>query len=312
MKKVLATIVLIITFSNVYSVDTFINAMINFSYEDTIVAIDSSQSNNLWQIGVPTMELFDSAYSTPNAIYTHIDSTQNGKNFSSFTIIIVSEMLASGFLEFKHKYEMDPDSTCGYIDFSYDQGTTWHGLEWAFNYWFEGFYSLTDTICRNQPGFTGKSDGWQTSMVIFEWYPGVKKIYPWPEGWGWQMNGDQDTLLVRFNYVNDRLHSTSPGWVIDDIFIQIYEYAGSTNNMKYDSFQISYIPVQNILSINSKNLSNKPQNVIISDLSGRLRMTINHSFDRIDVSSLEQGLYIVSIFSNNVKCESAKILIHGY
>src|SRR5690348_2572222 len=84
-------------------------------YYDTIgfeggihnLRIDTSQANNLWQVGKPSKIVFNSAYSIPSAIVTDTINPYPPNNISSFTICEPLIHYNLYHLSFTHKYNTD-------------------------------------------------------------------------------------------------------------------------------------------------------------------------------------------------------------
>jgi len=105
---------------------------LRITFEDSAqyAVIDQSLSDNIWQKGSPHKTFFDSAYTVPYAIVTDTSGLYPVNNLSAFKVKM--EYLGScwgvGFLEFWHKYDMDPGHAGGYIDVSYDTSGSYQNV----------------------------------------------------------------------------------------------------------------------------------------------------------------------------------------
>lgn len=193
------------------------------------IEIDTAYAENIWQVGRPSKTFFDSAYSAPNAIVTDTVNFYPINNQSSFTLGF-NLSGSQPTIDFTHKFDTDSSFDGGFVEFSFDQGATWTHLtaqtnEWDAPYAFEtsNFYNETDTLQNGKPAFSGRSDDWQQSRIVF-WCMAVKTDF-------W--------FYLRFNFSSDSIQSDLDGWMIDDIVIQdegvcsgISEYSKNTNGLK--------------------------------------------------------------------------------
>ena len=187
---------------------------VNFEIPPAHVHIDSA-GNNIWQIGKPGKNVFDSAYSAPRAIVTDTLLSYPINNTSSFTLDF--ELYGGQpFIEFKHRFDSDTLSDGGFIEISSDSGQTWllltdttsldHSNGAFLPYGLEtfGFYGVQDSIANGRIGFSGSSSDWVTSTILFPCYA-IKKPFE---------------LMLRFTFISDSVSNPNDGWMIDNIVIQ--------------------------------------------------------------------------------------------
>tara|TARA_R110002050_G_scaffold917_3_gene6566 strand:+ start:11828 stop:12766 length:939 start_codon:yes stop_codon:yes gene_type:complete len=188
---------------------------------------DSTQSSGIWQIGKPQKTLFDSAYSGELALLT--DTLLNYSSSSSDTFYLGFSIYGNGTsIEFKHRYDMDSLHAFGNIELSADSGQTWKLLHDSINpfyLWSQqnnnmGYYGTEvynlytkHDLSGDKNGFTGKSTGWVTTMIMFPCYA-IKR--PWE-------------VYLRFNFSADSMALASEGWIIDDILIN--SFGGECSNL---------------------------------------------------------------------------------
>ncbi|MGI8893309.1 MAG: hypothetical protein ACR2GN_07585 [Bacteroidia bacterium] len=100
----------------------------NVSPSSIYIEIDTN-SSNIWQIGAPQKNIFDSAATAPNVIVTDTINYYPVNNSSSFQFSIVP-WVPWGILaiQWKQKLDFDAGLDGGIIEFSVDSGTTWQML----------------------------------------------------------------------------------------------------------------------------------------------------------------------------------------
>ena len=251
-----------------------------YSLNDKIIIDTISNPDNIWQIGVPSKTVFDSAYSATHAIVTDTLNSYPAKDTSSFIIKHIRPGNAGGnySLQLNFWFKMNTDSLTdfGIVEASIDYGLTWINL-------------LTEDITYNfqwlepKPVLTGNSNGWEhfsleLSMLTYEL-------------------GYSDTLLYKFTFISDSIQTNKDGWMLDDFQLAdlwegIEEYSNSGLINIYPN------PSQGEISIvNSCNLTNDFQ-VEIFDIKGKKVF-----FDEINSNNLKldlpNGLYLMKLSDND-------------
>ena len=220
MKKLFPCLTMILSLTNAHEkvkAQWMSSDTITFESKNNLISIDTSQSNNIFQIGKPQKIFFDSAYSNPKAIVTDTSNPYPINNLSSFQFVIKPPgpsvwQFSYPVLYFYHKYDTDSLKDGGYIESSWDGGATWTNLaNDPYVYVFNNV--LNDTIQGGIHAFTGKSyssyHNWQ--YVRLEW-------------WRWCWAGGNppptypDSIIVRFSFKSDGIQTNKEGWLIDNIF----------------------------------------------------------------------------------------------
>ena len=183
--------------------------------------IDESNPDNIWQIGKSYKAEFDSAYSIPNAIITDTINPYPINNHSSFQFLIAKPNNAQENcislirLIFYHKIDTDTLKDGGYIDISYDLGNTWINIiddTISTRVSVLGqFYGSTDTLTENRKGFSGNR--------TYEW---ISSGFTW-----FDENNEHartnDSILIRFDFISDEIDTGREGWIIDKIYLEVYD-----------------------------------------------------------------------------------------
>lgn len=291
-KAILLTLFAIVSFfSNGQRAYEFsFNPFIRF--DDTLsikyIQIDTTLSNNIWQIGEPQKIIFNSAFSNPNALLTDTVNAYPVNNYSAFYMTFV---VSEGYMifDFQHKFDTDTSTDGGKIELSIDGRTSWHNITddayWAaLGYNFFGttnIYSVNDTVSVfNEPGFSGNSNGWLHSYLVFEW----QQAFVLP-----------DTFELRFVFSSDSIDHGKEGWMIDQIQI-IANHTGISENRLND---LSIFPNPSEGIVNIGNIQHQIRQVKVFDCFGR-NVFLNSDFSntRIDLSQLADGIYYICIVTD--------------
>lgn len=238
--------------------------------------IDTSQSNNIWQIGTPLKPLFNSTYSVPLALVTDTINPYPINNTSSFSFIVWTDCNWSN-IYFKHRINTDSLLDGGVIEYSIDGGTIWNNIiNSTYTLW--NFYSSSDTITSNsnKPGFTGTKD-WNLS-----WFEGPTL---------------NDFVEYRFTFTSDSINTSMEGWLIDDIVIN-NGIVGINEIESNNSIQIFPNPTTDFITIKTDNLTNF-KSATLKDILGKLIFTTEQT--TIDISKFETGIYFMEITTTEGK-----------
>lgn len=287
--KTLTTLLLTFLISSVYSQNYW---EYNIDFEDTSqffrLEIDTnSNSNNIWQIGVPQKTIFTSAYSAPNAILTDTINPYPENDTSMFIVKHVADLLGGFYYEhtviLSGKYQVDSDSLLdfGVIEFSPDNGVTWVNL-------------LTDTLYLNQwcyewwwgkPTLSGNSNGWSD-------------FYVWLAGFGSEFNIlPGDTVQYRFTFVSDSINNNRDGLMFDDLHFE--DWADGIKNINNQFASKSYPnPTEDILTIEFENVDNSLYEIAVFDGNGQqilTKKTTNQNKLELNLKDYKSGIYYYKV-----------------
>ncbi len=281
---------------------------INFETSHNWVHLDTSITNNIWRIGIPSKTYLDSAYSIPYAIITDTINSYPINNYSYFDIIIDDDspgwwMWGEGIISFWHKYDTDSLKDGEYIEVSYDGGNSWMNIindSLAMETSNINFYTNSDTILGNIPAFSGHSGGWIYSEFYWFWNALVKEF-------------PQDSLIVRFIFKSDSIQTNKEGWLIDNIVFNGYEIIGDISYITLGSEKVKLYPnpVKDFFTIEFSNPKNDKFILELFDNLGKQIMKKkNIKTDKINISkiNLDKGIYYFKLF-NDDEIHTGKILI---
>lgn len=282
-------------------------ASIDFENNSQFVHIDTTQFNNLWQIGLPQKSFLDSAYSPSFAIIT--DTTENypTNKVSSFQVKIFTPSFTvwgGASMKFMHKYDFDANRDGGFIEVQYDDDTNWTNIvldtdpsEYAYGI---NFYSLTDTIIGNIPAFSGTSNGWVSSEFEWGWHIPVKTFI-------------HKSLTIRFSIKSDSVETEQEGWLIDNILLELYGSGGGIedNNSKINLTKVIPNPIIEKSDIYFTNDLCKLTVLTIFNNSGIKIKSLETRSDKVEIESkdFENGMYYYQIMQNNEYLRSGKFVI---
>ena len=285
---------------------------INFETGRNLIHIDTANHDNVWQIGIPSKIIFDSAYSKPFAIVTDTSKLYPLNNHSSFEIDIKTDSSfcwGTGYLSFEHKFNTDSLKDGGYVEISYDSGKTWQNIildkvsEMGFGKY--NFYSTSDTIIGNIPAFTGNSNGWKISGISWIWVEGKKKgEYPY-----------FNLIKIRFNFKSSANSIPKEGWMIDNISFDVNECSFGIKeiNGSLPQYKIFPNPFKDYLIIEfDNNYNSQPYKIEIFDMQGRIILNRNNVVtDKIYLykNDFTKGTYLCRVTNNLKKIINKKFIV---
>ncbi|MCK5134255.1 MAG: T9SS type A sorting domain-containing protein [Bacteroidales bacterium] len=280
----------------------------NLVFEDTLsmnpvhewVSIPSP-NENLWQVGYPNKQLFDSTLSGgPILVTDTIESyPTNADNYLLVSIPSVDSLWGVGIFSFYHRYNTDTLSDGGFIEISYDRGQTWINLIRDNNHVqvnFIGLYSEIDTISGNIPAFSGTSNDWSYVELYWVWIALTKKS---DEQWA--------NTILKFRFKSDSIDSEGDGWMIDQIVFRAYSVPGSIEDYSKPAIHIFPNPVSDVLNIYFPP-GQKCNTMKIYGTNGTLVSSeIIDESNSVNLSYLPEGLYWYILFDDSVKLSSGKL-----
>lgn len=238
--------------------------------------IDTTQSNNIWQLGTPSKTIFNTAYSPPLALVTDTLNTYPNNNTSSFSFTVWTNCNWFSIF-FWHKIHTDSLEDGGIIEYSIDGGTTWNNIiNSGYTLW--NFYSNSDTISSNsnKPGFTG--------------------TYNWISS-GFDGPVLNNTVEYRFTFTSDSINNNKDGWIIDDISISGI-MVGINEVIENSTIQVFPNPTSDFISVKISETT-RFEELAIKDILGRTIVTTNHA--TINLAHLETGIYFAEITTDKGK-----------
>lgn len=306
MKNIIAFALLLLNipiYAQIYPGDGLIPVSgCDFDNDCTLVTLDTNLQGNIWRIGEPTKTYFTPAYSVPNAIVTDLHNSYPQGNDSWFDIKInLWDMgLPNPVVTFRHKFDTDSLHDGGFVEISYDKGSTWRNVVFDTSCFFmsydygtpnrEWFYSSSDTIAGGIPAFSGKSDGWLLSKIQWLWFIPVKETNDTPS----------DSVFLRFHFMSDSVETGKPGWIIDDIMIyntlvsDIPEWIENGKNIS-----IFPNPATEAINLDLEDKENLYE-VRIYDLAGHCIYNNKYSSEPIPVRAFKSGIYKVTVLKDSM------------
>ena len=284
MKKTLLFFLLFfcnITFSQIIEGDGIYDLdSCNFENTFSMIKLDTSMQN-IWQIGQPSKQVFNSSYSYENALITDSLSPYPIARNSYFDVVLPNSYGPNLIISFKHRFHSDTLIDGGYIECSYDMGETWTNVVYDFivnhpdDFRSENLYTEYDTLKGGIPGFSGSSSSWiETKLQWVFFYP-VKANYA-------------DTFLLRFHFMSDSVQTNKDGWIIDDFLISYADFGSGISELDASNIQLFPNPTNNKLNF-EKEISGQYK---ICDLSGRIVFEGKLSGQELDVQALQEGMYV--------------------
>lgn len=279
MRKILTILIFCILTFKTYSQDTIVSIaytpnqpISNFEDRDTsnYFYLDTTQLNNIWQIGTPSKTIFNSAYSVPLALVTDTLNTYPNVNISSFEIVVRTDDWT--YISFFNRINSDSLNDGGIVEVSNDNGASWTNIINEPGYILTNFYNSANTISSNsnKPGFTGNS-GWVLSTIHF---PGALNY-----------------VRFKFTFTSDNINTNKDGWMIDNFQFQCV--GTGINEIGINSpIHIFPNPTSNFIFI-SADYPFQVKTTIVKDISGRIVFSTDNS--TIDLSQFESGVYLIEI-----------------
>lgn len=303
-KNLLCLLSILVVFQFGYS------QLINLEMNTDRIEIDTTNHNNIWQIGQPAKAIFDSAYSFPKAMLTDTQNSYPVNNKSSFLIGFDLQ----GFhpkIGFWHKFDTDANLDGGYVEVSFDQGSTWllladtiadsNGGEYGtgvYGLYVANFYGGSDSLYNGLIGFNGLQADWIYSTIEFPCLA-VKKSFP---------------FFVKFTFISDSIETNKEGWMIDDILIYNAGYCTGINEVGYSSkVSVSPNPFSKKTTLQVGNdYTLKNGTLTVMDFLGRpvvKYQNIDNNSVNIEKGDLRSGVYFYNLSDMKNLIGTGKLII---
>lgn len=261
-------------------------------YIDTV-----SNPTNIWQIGSPQKQVFNAGVSQPNVLITDTINPYPINDTSSFVIAVIS----NGGMQYNHTttlsgyYFVDSDTLndFGMIEFSPDNGTTWIDI---IN---DTVYNLTQNWDTEPPVLTGQSNEWKYFQI------NLSQL-----GQYFAVTFD-DTLLYKFTFISDSVHSGKDGLMFDSFYLE--DYVEGINELNAVTIPVITHPnpASNKITFSFSNPEMIEFRLSILDNQGREVFSKNITSDEtIEPLNFDSGLYTYRMLSKDqTKVATGKIVI---
>jgi hypothetical protein len=263
--------------------------------------IDTSQSSNLWQLGTPSKNVFNSGYGGPKAFVTDTLNPYPINNSSSFQFSMVNcswmtQGPCGGYeglgITIITKINSDSTKDGGTIEVSHN-GTPWVNLiNDPLASTTGDIYSANDTIqSSSKPGYSGIANNWKQISVNFS-----------PE-----MVNPSDTISLRFSFSSDSIQTNKDGWMIG--LIQMGGFFEGIEEIQNDNLiSISPNPSSDELRIHATKVSSNQKVQILNCAGQILYDNSNFTGETIDVSQFTDGIYLLK-YSDKKNLSIKKLVV---
>lgn len=264
-------------------------------YSQENLLIDTTGAT-LWKIGTTQKYFFSLGGNNTVTIMTDTSLPYPINSNDWFTLKILRNNNTNLIVTFDHLYYTNAGKDGGIVEFSYDENT-WHNIMDSCNadgvWWGEAgiltsnFYQKTDTLFNGEMGFSGYSNGWQTSR--FQFFDGVPVRTT-----ASQYCLESDTISIRFRFISDSVVSNKDGWIIDNIKIENDLYWGSVGDIQTrQTLNVYPNPSDGIIHFPVLPNEKKLQLEIINSLGQAILASPYQQ--KIDLSNYPPGMYFYKV-----------------
>ncbi len=273
------------------------------TFEDdwTFIEFDPSE-NNIWQVGIPSKTILDSAYSAPFALMT--DTSKMLTELIKHSFILKAERpwwsnaIFNWNFGFYQKCNFDSLYSGGYIELSYDKGETWINIVNPQPYQIANanvwrLYTKNDTLINGEPAMTGNYN-WQQGLKSL----GSASFKCTPESGGMVTN-----VWLKFTYINLKKNNLHEGWLIDNLVYAVNHWCEyfdiDVEGIKTSIETTAYPnPAAHLLTIEYQNTGNQELELRVYEINGKRVLTnkgLCGSKININITELPNGYYFYNI-----------------
>ena len=281
------------------------------SFEDdwSFIEFDPPEGN-IWQVGTPSKEFLDSAYSRPYALMTDTANLLYEPGEHSFILKLErpwwGNCLSFWIVIFYQKYSFDSLNSGGYVEVSYDHGETWANFVFddytGTNASSVNMYDETDTLINGEPAISSVYTWgvYATDIGHILEYPDIIDIY---------------SVWLKFTYINLSTNNPHEGWLIDNLYFFAHVYEEYIDVKEINTFNLTTVypnPASNTITIEIEDQGNKHYRCEIFNMQGKLL----DEFDDIctdklefNISGYSKGQYIYKLSEKNRVLKTGKFIV---
>ncbi len=270
-----------------------------FDSSSNYISFDTTQVNNIWQIGVVTKNIFTAGYGGPGALVTDTINPYPVNNRSSFQFTFINCAFDdSGFancggnyygatIDMYHRIESESGRDGGMIEVSHNNGRSWLDVIHD-TITFAGFYNgppyyQNDTVASlGRPGVSG-SRNW--SHITLDYLP------------SWVSNTN-DTITLRFTFASDSVQTNQDGWMFG--YIKAFATFPGIREIQNDNLISIYPnPATDVILIDY-NIASEESSLKVYDFTGKTVMENPHfNENKINVDKFNNGIYLMKFTIGN-------------
>lgn len=268
--------------------------LVDFESTPQYVTIDSL--TGCWQIGTPSKTIFDTAYSSNNALMTDTINPYPDDSISYAYFSFPTNNTSSTYsISFQHRYDSENNFDGGYIEIFDCWSGTWKSITSAVAiacpYYVVNYFmnAPSQLLTNGEIGFTGNSNGWLTQEITF----GCTILIQEEENRGGISNAQ-----FRFVFVSNSNPTSQEGWMIDDI--QWLDFEGQCSSVEeyQNSLQLKSYPSISDGKISFETETELFSQISIYDFSGKMIDNFTFplsNFKTLELSNLSNGMYFYSV-----------------
>lgn len=275
------------------------------------VEIDSTQPNNLWQIGSPHKEKFNTPIFGHYSLVTDTVNSITFSNQSSFTFKYERPdwiELIDG-VSFIFSSRIDLDSLSGLlVELSYDKGQTW------FTLWEENPHSEEYSIMVAHPKFYNLPSG----IEVLSFDDTINTGFGFERNYKctWQDAGEIQSIFLKITFINEGIGNHIDGIMFDNIYVTFHhwcEFITVKENKCINSSKVVPNPIETYGRFILPGVDLQRVQLIIFNSVGQKifnnpRIEINDF--NIGNLNLNEGMYGYQIVANNGIIYNGKFIIN--
>lgn len=258
------------------------------------------KDKNIWQVGKPVKNKFNSAYSAPNAIITDSLNPYPVNATASFSFHAKPQENAYTpstifAVQWMQKIDLEKGKDIAIIEYSYDDGITWHSpFDSPDTYNFYGFQQNTVDTINSERGFSGTDSAWTNIWLCHDisYLTACDDFVPCI-----------DSLTYRFTIKTDGNQTNQDGWMIDNLKTHV-TFVHTVTNLDPNQLTINVFPSLTTGKVNIKHLQTEESKYInyinIRNDQGQLLQSLKGVPSKyfVDLSSYVNGTYYIQVITN--------------
>lgn len=251
------------------------------------VEIDTTNDNNIWQIGKPQKNILNTAL-TPESVM--ITDTINPYPINDTSSFIIKSNVTGGYLAGWYYCHTDSLNDYGLIEISIDSGQTWINM-------------LEDSLVianigintTETPILTGNSNGWQSfDLGIY-----FNNLSPQHHGNYW----------IKFSFISDSIDTGHEGLMFDELLVGIL--ANTKQVYQINNLKVFPNPANNVLNFQfDEPIQNAKIRIYSSIGQLMVNQNVTDSNMQFNVFDWHNGVYFYVITVEGEVVKNGQVLVH--
>lgn len=270
-------------------------------FEEISVQIDTTDTQNVWQIGKPQKTIFDAAATVPNAIVTDTLNPYPPNDTSSFELeipLFVWGLNGVFAMQWSQKLDLGTGDL-GVLEYSFGDSVWTNAFDDPNVYNFYGYEAANkDTLPDGTVGFSGTDSLWRDVWFCLDA--------------SWLISQSSNLLHLRYTILSDTVDNPHEGWMMDNMqaHLTLVHTIAEHESSEYMKVYPTMTSGRVFLEAQKQDGYHIIEHMELYSLDGKLVKQYGQAPTKyfIDLDDLPNGVYVLKV-TTNLKSESHRLVL---